>query len=93
MAKKHTYEKVRGVFEREKGTNIWWVEYWPDGKRRLKKVGSHEDAVNEKTRLEAAKLTKKITPKVVVLAPVKFKELCDDIQVLKRKTAKVQKRI
>jgi site-specific recombinase XerD len=85
MPKKHEYEKVRGVFERVKGSGIWWVEHWPNGKRQLKKVGSHEDAVNQKKIFEAEKIHKQVFPEALIIAPVKFKELCEDAKAFTKK--------
>jgi site-specific recombinase XerD len=84
MAKKPEYVKYPGVFERVKGSNIWWVEHWPNGKRRMKKVGTHEDAVRQKKLFEADKIHNRTFPEPVKLAPVKFKELCDDATEFKK---------
>jgi integrase len=45
MAAKKTPGKVRGVFEREQGSGIWWIRYEVDGKPRREKVGRRSDAV------------------------------------------------
>ena len=45
MAAKKAPGKVRGVFERERGSGIWWIRYEVDGKPRREKVGRRSDAV------------------------------------------------
>ncbi len=37
--------RVRGVFEKEPGTGIWWIRYHVDGKPRREKVGRRSDAI------------------------------------------------
>jgi integrase len=37
--------KVRGVFERPKGSGIWWVCYFDKGQKRREKVGRRSDAI------------------------------------------------
>ncbi len=45
MAKKEQ-KPARGVFERPKGSNIWWINYYVRGKQRREKVGTKSDAIN-----------------------------------------------
>ena len=37
--------KVRGVFEREPGSGVWWIHYYNDGRRRREKIGPYDIAV------------------------------------------------
>lgn len=47
MPRKPRQEKRRGVFERVKGSNIWWIRYTDEqGKRVTAKVGTYAAAVN-----------------------------------------------
>jgi hypothetical protein len=39
MASKKAPAKVRGVYEREPGSGIWWIRYEVEGKPRREKVG------------------------------------------------------
>jgi DNA-binding transcriptional LysR family regulator len=45
MAAKKSPAKVRGVYEREQGSGIWWIRYEVEGKPRREKVGRRSDAV------------------------------------------------
>jgi integrase len=38
-------DKVRGVFERPKGSGVWWVCYFDKGQKRREKVGRRSDAI------------------------------------------------
>jgi hypothetical protein len=44
MAKKEV-RKVRGVFERQKGSGVWWINYYVNGMQRREKVGRKSDAI------------------------------------------------
>jgi site-specific recombinase XerD len=44
MARK-TPSKTRGVFERERGSGIWWIRYQVGGKPKREKVGRRSDAL------------------------------------------------
>lgn len=47
MPRKARERKHRGVFERDKGSNIWWVRFVDvDGRRKARCVGTFSDAVN-----------------------------------------------
>ena len=37
-------KKERGVFERPKGSGVWWINYYVDGKQHREKAGSRSDA-------------------------------------------------
>lgn len=38
-------KKERGVFEKEPGSQIWWIRYYIDGRERREKVGRRGDAI------------------------------------------------
>jgi site-specific recombinase XerD len=38
-------KKERGVFEKEPGSDIWWIRYHIDGRERREKVGRRGDAI------------------------------------------------
>jgi site-specific recombinase XerD len=46
MAKRKEIKPVRGVFERRKGSDIWWINYYVNGKQRREKVGTRSDAID-----------------------------------------------
>ena len=37
-------KKERGVFEKDPGSDIWWIRYYIDGRERREKVGRKKDA-------------------------------------------------
>src|SRR3989442_6445873 len=39
-------KKRRGVYEYPPGSDIWWVQYFVDGRRRREKVGWKQAAIN-----------------------------------------------
>jgi len=45
MAAKKAPTKVRGVYEREQGSGIWWIRYEVEGKPKREKVGRRSDAI------------------------------------------------
>jgi integrase len=45
MAAKKTPAKVRGVYEREPGSGIWWIRYEVEGKPKREKVGRRSAAI------------------------------------------------
>ena len=45
MAESKPRQKVRGVYEHPKGSEIWWIQYFEQGRRRRERVGTHAHAV------------------------------------------------
>src|SRR5439155_19734320 len=39
-------KKHRGVYEYPPGSEVWWVRYFVDGRRRREKVGGKQAAIN-----------------------------------------------
>ena len=37
---------VRGVWEREKGSGVWWIRYRAEGILKREKVGSKQNAID-----------------------------------------------
>ncbi len=37
--------KQRGVFEKEPGSGVWWIQFFADGQRKREKVGRKADAI------------------------------------------------
>ena len=70
-------EKLRGIYEDPKGSNIWWIQYFDlQRKRRREKVGRREAAINllairRSEKIEGRKLP---PPRQAVL----FRTLCAD---------------
>jgi integrase len=45
MAQKKSLAKVRGVYERDPGSGIWWIRFTENGKIRRERVGRRSDAI------------------------------------------------
>jgi integrase len=70
-------EKLRGIYEEPKGSNIWWIQYFDARrKRHREKVGRREAAINLLSLRRTAKLEgrKLPAPRQAVL----FRTLCAD---------------
>jgi site-specific recombinase XerD len=39
-------KKYRGVYEYPAGSDVWWIQYFVDGRRRREKVGGKQAAIN-----------------------------------------------
>ena len=81
MARRKAPAKVRGVYEREPGSGIWWICYKQGSVRKREKVGRRADAValyqQRKTELRAgAKLVQNLRHHGVT-----FGQLADDALV------------
>jgi hypothetical protein len=46
MAMRKAPKKVRGVYERDPGTDIWWIQYKQGTIRKREKVGRRSDAIS-----------------------------------------------
>jgi integrase len=46
MPKKRAEKKHRGLFERPPGSNIWWINYYIDGKQHREKAGTKQAAIS-----------------------------------------------
>ncbi len=71
--------KVRGVFEKEPGTKVWWICYFDaDGRRRREKAGRKSDAIDlyRKRKLEA--MQGKKLPEKLRAPKVSFADLAKD---------------
>ena len=73
-----TTEKVRGVFEKVPGSNVWWIQYYDSaGRRRREKIGRKSTAIKlvEKRRSDAREGVK--MPENLRAKPVTFGELAE----------------
>ena len=78
-------ERVRGVWERDAGSDIWWIRFRIDGVLKREKVGTHKAAcellIKRKSEIrEGIKM-----PENMWHTAVRFKTLCDDILVFSKK--------
>ena len=47
MPKPKTYPKLRGVFERPIGSDIWWISYQQGPVRKREKIGTRANAISK----------------------------------------------
>lgn len=79
MARKHEV-KVRGVWEREPGSGVWWIRFRDtDGKLHREKVGRKSDAESLLNKRRNERRVGKKMPDNIRTAPVKFAELANYI--------------
>lgn len=69
----------RGIFEREKGSGIWWIR-WTDanGRERREKAGNRSAAEKLLARRHTQKLEGVKLPENLRLKTTSFQELCED---------------
>lgn len=93
MAKKEE-PKVRGVWEKVPGSNVWWVRYRDaGGKLRREKVGRKSDAIDLfRKRTEERRRGVKL-PESMRATGLKFKTLADDIETYSRAHHRDQRNI
>ncbi len=79
MARKEEV-KVRGVWEREPGSGVWWIRYRDtDGKLHREKVGRKSDAEALLNKRRNERRVGKKMPENIRTSPIKFAELADYI--------------
>ncbi len=69
---------IRGIFEREKGSGVWWIR-WTDsgGKKRREKAGRRSDAITLLAKRKTEKLRQAKLPETIDHA-ILFSALLDD---------------
>lgn len=69
----------RGIFERVKGSGIWWIR-WTDaeGRKRREKVGARSNAEKLLAKRHTQKLERAKLPENLRSKAVTFRELCED---------------
>lgn len=78
MPRKAKEKKHRGVFERDKGTGIYWVRFVDvDGKRKARCIGNFSDAVNF-YEAEKVRIRKRIHAPVAGHRGVRYGALVDE---------------
>jgi integrase len=75
MAGKKSLAKIRGVYERDLGSGIWWIRFTENGKIRRERVGRRSDAIAlyQKRKADARAGIK--LPSNLRQRPVNIKEL------------------
>jgi site-specific recombinase XerD len=77
--KKSTSKKVRGVFEKVRGSGIWWIQYFDaEGRRRREKAGRRSDALTLLNKRKTEKLQRKKLPENLRAKAVTFGQLSND---------------
>src|SRR5579862_135301 len=77
MKRKREQKKIRGVFERPSGSNVWWIDYWDHGIRHREKIGRKSDAIDAyRDRKTAIRRGEKL-PTLRRIAPVTISDLVD----------------
>jgi hypothetical protein len=79
MAAKREFTPKRGIYEKVKGSGIWWIR-WTDseGRKRREKAGSHGVAEKLLLKRQAEKLEGVKLPDNLRAKSVTFGELCED---------------
>jgi site-specific recombinase XerD len=79
MNGKKSSKKLRGVFEKVLGSDIWWIQYFDaDGRRRREKAGRRRDAIDLLAKRKAEKLQGIKLPEKIRARRVQFSELIED---------------
>jgi integrase len=69
---------IRGIFEREKGSGVWWIRWTDsDGNKRREKAGRRSDAITLLAKRKTEKLRQAKLPETIDNA-ILFSELLDD---------------
>ena len=72
-------KKIRGVFEKVPGSDVWWIQYFDaSGRRRREKAGRRSDAITLLSKRKTEKLQRKKLPENLRTKPVTSGELVDD---------------
>jgi integrase len=78
MPRKPKEKKHRGVFEREKGSGIWWVRFVDvDGKRKARCVGTFSDAVDF-YEAEKVRIRRRLVAPIASHRGIRYDQLVDD---------------
>ena len=71
--------KQRGVFEKERGSGVWWIRYFDQfGKKRREKAGSKSVAIKLYGKRKQQVLEGKKLPEAFRQPSVNFNQLLDD---------------
>lgn len=78
MPRKPRLRKHKGVFERDKGSNIWWARFTDiDGKRKSRCVGTFSDACNFVDE-QKVRVRKRIMAPIPSHRGVRYKQIVED---------------
>ncbi|CAN5468414.1 site-specific integrase [soil metagenome] len=88
MPKSVASTRIKGVFERPAGSDMWWIDYRVNGVRVREKIGSKTAAHTAYSVRRAAAYENSKLPK---MAKVKFGDLIDDALVYAQGTSRRKK--
>jgi len=81
MSSQRSAKKVRGVFEKEPGSGVWWIQFFDaEGRRHREKVGSRGNAIDLYRKRKTEVLTGKKLPEKLRARVVRFSELAADAE-------------
>jgi site-specific recombinase XerD len=76
MSRRKSTKKIRGVFEKVPGSDIWWIQYFDaDGRRRREKAGSRGNAIDLLTKRRNEVLVGKKLPEKLRARQVTLREI------------------
>jgi len=72
-------ENTRGIFEREKGSGVWWIRFTDNqGTKRRERIGRRSDAVSMLAKRQHEKLLKRKLPEKLQGQVITFGQLVKD---------------
>ena len=75
---RRTAAKIRGVYEKEPGSDIWWIHYTDaDGRRRREKAGTKGNAITLLEKRKSGALTGRKLPEKLRARAVTFQQIAD----------------
>ena len=78
---KKEVKKLRGLFEKVPGSNVWWIQYFDaDGRRRREKAGRRSDAIDLLAKRRGERLQGIKLPEKIRARRVQFSELIEDCE-------------
>lgn len=80
MARKEEEEPIRGLWEREPKSGVWWIRYRVNGVLKREKVGRKSDAIDLLNKRRNERRVGVKLPDNLRDAGLKFKVLADDIE-------------
>ena len=74
-------KKLRGIYEREPGSGVWWIQYFDaEGRRHREKAGTRGNAIDLVQKRKNEVLTGKKLPEKLRVRLVRFEELTADAE-------------
>jgi site-specific recombinase XerD len=78
MKEPRTTKKMRGVFEKEPGSGVWWIQFFDaDGRRRREKVGTRGNAIDLVRKRKTDAMAGRKLPEKLRARAVTFQQIAD----------------